>query len=232
MKAALLLLVLGIWTSVAAQYHSNAIVAQEGDTIAKLAARFGIDPIALAAFNGRLPNSTLALGQPMNVPNGAVLKRICDMRMAPEIRGLKLGMEMQDVHALMTEKALEIARMMGDFSTLHNASIYHFRDHDRFKGIRSVGFNFYEKKLSELRVSYEPEIKWASDYEFVLAVGRNLQLPSYAWQIQRGDFVMPCDGFRIEIARDTVTLRDAIAEKAEADAVKLAEEAKKKTFKP
>lgn len=214
------------------QYRAYAVVAQEGDTIAMLATRHGVDPVGMAAFNGLLPNSKLTAGRHVNVPNETVLKQLCNLRTPPEIRGLRLGMEKQEIQVLMTDKMIELARMTEDSLALRTASNYSFRDRERFKGIWSLRFDYHDGKLSELEVQYERDVKWASDYEFVQVVGSNFGLPNDAWQMHAGEYVMPCDGFRIVVTLDKITLRDTIAEKAELKATKMAEEAKKKAFRP
>src|SRR5688572_17990938 len=48
--------------------HSITVTAQAGDTVKKLAERYGADPVELAKYNGLLPDSVLGSGREIRIP--------------------------------------------------------------------------------------------------------------------------------------------------------------------
>src|SRR5436190_23486652 len=71
------------------------VEARAGDTVAKLAERYGVDVEEVARYNGLLPHSVLGAGRKIKLPpQKARTFTTCQTKLSelPEIRGLKLGM--------------------------------------------------------------------------------------------------------------------------------------------
>ena len=48
------------------------VKAQAGDTVTKVATRYGADPVEVAKYNGLLPNSVLGSGREIKLPQGGM----------------------------------------------------------------------------------------------------------------------------------------------------------------
>lgn len=172
---------------------------------------------------------------------GAAQNKTCTLKLsqAPEIRGLRLGMEIKQVLSLLPQLDIKPADEFGYSHT--NFSFYQMTDEElkrlKFdgKGISSIGLDFLDGKLISLMVMYADTVRWASLDEFASKLNASFNLPG-VWQSNGFDKSLTCDGFEIRasLAGNTGSLflfditseRTLVKRKAEK------EEKKKQAFRP
>lgn len=202
---------------------NRTVVAQDGDTIESLAKRAGADPIAVAKYNGLLPNTKLFKGREVNLPGPDPL---CSLQISdlPAIRGMSLGMPKAEMLDLLRPRARELVGMAGEVPSsqlINNA-----------EGIDGIRFNFWDGRLLSFGVSYDRS-DLTDDKEFAAMIADRLHLPQ-AWKDLGGltGQVMNCGSFAIKVHVHDLSVDDLEAERRKAQAEKMEIERKRKEFKP
>jgi hypothetical protein len=99
----------------------KVVRAIDGDTVTRLARRYGASPLEVAKFNGLLPNSMLASGREIKIPFTDLVRSkplyplspttLCSASIAPDLRSLRLGMHPSDLARIIgksfTPKSVE-----------------------------------------------------------------------------------------------------------------------------
>ena len=166
--------------------------------------------------------------------------RVCTLKLdqAPEIRGLRLGMEIKQVLSYLPSLTIEPA---DEFGFSHASFSFQIADEElkrlKFdnKGISNISFNFLDGKLSYIGVSYNDTVKWDSLDEYVSKLNESFHLPG-VWQSNDYDKSLTCDGFEIRasLPRNTgeLSLYDRTSARVRATRWAEKKERQKQTFKP
>src|SRR5437868_5043963 len=84
------------------------VEARAGDTVKKVALRYGADPVEVAKYNGLLPASVLGAGRKIKIPRATTAQpaSTCKLTVAdvPAVRGLKLGMSKAEFSDLIASE--------------------------------------------------------------------------------------------------------------------------------
>lgn len=124
---------------------------------------------------------------------------------APVIRGIRLGMTVNEVLAVFpgAEKNEAIRQRLsqprfGLVSANVNPSDYASKE--KFAGVRSLDFSFLDGELNSFAILYNgPE--WKTSDQFASKVGEAFNLPGVEFWKEAGSFLktLTCDGFAIRV---------------------------------
>jgi hypothetical protein len=157
--------------------------------------------------------------------------KIAQLAAAPELRGFRLGMTLEQFKARVPNLLMRPADEFG--STAVNLYPEHDNKIDRasFEGVRTISLEFLDNRVVSLWVGYAPDFKWKTVDEFLSGMTRALALPE-AWQTKSRGRQMACDDFQLtiqtiggnptlrlvdEAARRTLEERKAAKEEAPAE---------------
>ena len=131
----------------------------------------------------------------------------CTVKVAPVIRGIKLGMTTNDVLAMfpgsreneMVKNALTAGENYGSFGVtgfLVFPSQYPTKE--QFTGITSANFTFVDGRLVQYGVTYDRP-PWPRPADFINKVAAAFKLPTAeSWTIDQGVYkALSCDGFKV-----------------------------------
>jgi hypothetical protein len=145
----------------------------------------------LFAFLVVISSSLTTLGQTTSPPATA-----CQLTasQAPQVRGLRLGMSLDEFLALFPGSRVEFADQLASFEIpqrygINGINVYQlFRfGGDAFKGVSFVQAAFVDKKLGDFRLSYQNTL-WANIDEFIDKLGEFFSLPKAStWSIGARD---------------------------------------------
>ncbi len=141
----------------------------------------------LVAFLVVISSSLAALGQTTYPP-----PTTCQLTavQAPQVRGLRLGMSLDEFLALFPGSRVEFANQLARFEIPQNYGINSINVNeparfagDTFKGISSVQATFIDKQLGGFSLSYQ-NTHWAHPDEFIDKLGEFFNLPkALTWSI-------------------------------------------------
>jgi hypothetical protein len=190
------------------------VTAQDGETVAQIAARYCADLNEASRLSGIAPDASLARGTRVRIsapldcapppPSGAPPEEVrlarqpeqvsCSLRIpqSPTIRGLKLGMPLTEVRSLFPSMAREAALLSGipgrtvpDETGFLSKYIYSPNlTNKNFEGIDELQMDFLDGRLVSFSVDYDYSTKWAGIDEFVSKMSSALNLPM-AWTDNR-----------------------------------------------
>jgi hypothetical protein len=103
---------------------------------------------------------------------------------SPEVRVFRLGMPMSKALAHF-EKDLHITDSGFGLYTVDAYTSIYAVNADEFKGIRELSFEFTDRQLTKLIVSYDGSVRWTSSTEFYRAVCQGLGLQFFPNSMQR-----------------------------------------------
>lgn len=171
----------------------------------------------------------------------------CSLTLAqsPVIRGLKLGMDMDEVLRQFPGRSedpyVRSALLSADSQfglVKFHAPTYQYKSEKRFEGISQFDFEFLDKRLTSLSVQYQgPE--WNNVDEFVSKVAEPFNLPSASyWTPTNGSHgkTLKCAGFEVWVfvggGSSSLQVRNPAAEQIRRDRQTEAKERARKEFKP
>jgi hypothetical protein len=159
---------------------------------------------------GLLLTAISTYGQATSTPPPACTLKIAS---APVVRGLKLGMKIDDVLAMFPGRADKedlapvLAQRTGypNFGVINTwVSLYNYPGKDQFRGISSVGFIFIDDKLVQYYVQYDSlpyAPPWRNVDDFIAKVADAFHLPTaQSWTVYKtlsSEKALQCDGFRV-----------------------------------
>ena len=115
---------------------------------------------------------------------------------APELRGFRLGMTVDQVKARVAQVQFGQSDEIGLTKTSINPLYDPRFDKAAFADIRTISFDFLDGKLTTLWIGYESSFKWQSVDEFVKGISKSLNVPG-SWSPKRGGQQLRCDGFTV-----------------------------------
>jgi hypothetical protein len=149
----------------------------------------------------------LAAGLPAAAQNGAPPPTQCTVKVAPVIRGIKLGMTTDEVLAMfpgsreneMVKNALTAGESYGSFG-LTGLLVFpdQYPGKERFNGISSATFTFIDGRLLQYSVVYDRP-PWPHAVDFINKIAAAFKLPpAENWTNDQGGYkALSCDGFRV-----------------------------------
>lgn len=157
--------------------------------------------------------------------------KLTQLAAAPELRGFRLGMTLEQFKARLPNLAIRPADEFG--ATAINIYPEHndIADKASFEGVRTISLEFLDGRVVMLWIGYAPDFKWKSPDEFLSGMTRSLSLPD-AWQTKSRGRQLSCDDFQVtvssiggnpsirfvdEAARRTLEERKAAKEEAAAE---------------
>ena len=186
--------------------------------------------------------ATSALGQ----TQGEVPKCSLTLAQSPTIRGLKLGMDVEEVLRYFPDRSVDpqVRRALLDADkqfgrASFHAPIYPNRAESKFAGISQFFFEFLDKRLTSFSVHYEgPE--WNNVDEFISKLAEPLKLQSANYwtpsNLPNGK-TLKCTGFEVSAwvergGSNSVRVRNPAAEEIVKDRQTEAKERARKEFRP
>lgn len=161
----------------------------------------------------------------------------CDLTLkdAPAIRGLKFGMSGDQVIATIGKPLKTLDPDANNWA--YNPGMQ-LTDVKGLDGITLLSLSFYNGKLFNITVDYNPQITWKDAREFSQAISPSLKLPTNGWKFddmnsRRAEMV--CKEFNIVIdtsAFGILIATDLVAEQKRRDDEKTRAGEWKKVFKP
>jgi hypothetical protein len=166
-------------------------------------------------------------------------------RISPDIRGVQLGMQFEEVKRQFRDSiGFAFASKPDEAGVIDSVNLSLLDWYDKgeaFKGVEAMALVFTDGRVSAIGVAYSADTKWPTVNDFTSQISKTLALPS-AWRKPTNADpaaarVMYCDGFRV-IANvgsrgpSFIGLVDTDAEqtvKARREAI---EEKKRRAFKP
>lgn len=132
---------------------------------------------------------------------------------APEIGGLKLGMTEAELRAILPRLSPSVARGSGlSRANLMAADLGPtMKAEPIFQGIQQLEFEFYQGKLSYLRIAWPRTDRWAGQSEYVSHMAELLQISGrwrafYDWHDKEirdaedlRDVALECSGYRLSV---------------------------------
>ena len=127
------------------------------------------------------------------------------MRISPDIRGVQLGMQFEEVKRQFRDSiGFAFAPKPDEAGVIDSVNLSLLDWYDKgeaFKGVEAMILVFTDGKVSAMGVAYSADTKWPTVNDFTSQISKTLALPS-AWQkptnadsaVAR---VMYCDGFRV-----------------------------------
>lgn len=167
------------------------------------------------------------------------------VRIAPDIRGIQLGMQYEDVKRQFKNPIGFIwAPKPDEAGVIDSVDLSLLDWHEKaeaFKGVEAMSLVFTDGKVSGLAVLYSADTKWPSIQDFTAQISKTLALPP-AWQDPtnadpKTARVMYCDGFRVIAVtgkgdKSFIGLVDTTAEQIVKERRAAIEERKRRAFKP
>lgn len=151
---------------------------------------------------------------------GSALAQQCNLKIeqltdAPELRGFRLGMSVEQVTARVPQVKFGHTDKIGVNKTSINP-LYDSRfDQASFADVRTVSLDFLDGKLTTLWIGFESSFKWQTVAEFVTGISKSLNLPA-SWSPKKGGQELRCDGFSVFVSliagSPSVRLADDAAE--------------------
>ena len=164
----------------------------------------------------------------------------------PELRGLRLGMSLDQVISIFPEIRNDPSFRYVDVEDRQIGFIQNImvtpRNESKFDGIALFGFDFLDGRVSHLSVIYRDPSNgmiWRSVEEYAPKVSDVLGLPHKAWaKFRREDneLWMQCKGFSVQINAlgnsSMISIKDSSADTTVRKRKAELEERKRKEFKP
>ncbi|HYO90678.1 MAG TPA: hypothetical protein VEQ40_03550 [Pyrinomonadaceae bacterium] len=125
--------------------------------------------------------------------------KLAQIAAAPELRGFRLGMTLEQFKARVPNLAIRPADEFG--ATAVNIYPEHndISDKASFAGVRTISLEFLDERVVMLWIGYAPDFKWKSADEFLSGMARSLNLPD-AWQTKSRGRQLSCDDFQVTIS--------------------------------
>lgn len=173
--------------------------------------------------------------------------KIDQLPAAAELRGFRLGMNHDQIKALVPQVRFGRADQFGVDKTSINPAYDPLIDKVAFADVRTISLDFLDGRLVSLWIGYEATFKWQTLEALVAGISKPLNLPA-EWSNTRGGRQMSCAGFSLfasmiagspsirisdDAAQETIdTRREEAAAAAEANEAMVIGDERTKLFYP
>jgi hypothetical protein len=169
-----------------------------------------------------------------------------DLSIAPDIRGIRLGLKIEEVKAMFPDSlAFKLAPQPDEANVIDSADLTlldWYQKREKFTGVESISLIFVDGRIVKIGALYDKTADWPNVDSFSAQLSKSLALPGWAWRVPKNADpkiarVMDCDGFRVIAvaqpgSRAVLGLVDTAAEKMiEKRRADIAEK-KRQSFKP
>lgn len=129
----------------------------------------------------------------------------CKLTLAPAIRGIRLGMSVDQVLAQIPGSEAD-SDLLGRLSQVYFGYLSTFvvpgnyvTSKEKFAGVSSINLGFLDGRLSSFSIRYDgPE--WKSNEQFAARLAEVLNLPGVgSWKPSANGLAIACDGFEISV---------------------------------
>ncbi len=123
--------------------------------------------------------------------------KLAQVKQAQELHGLRLGMSVEQVKAIVP--SLEAGRVddLGFATTSFSPDFNSQIDKAAFAGVRTVSLEFLDGKLFTLWIGFNSSFKWKTLDEFVPGMSAALGLPNSAWSANSSKPNLECEEFEL-----------------------------------
>jgi hypothetical protein len=122
--------------------------------------------------------------------------KVTQLTSAPELRGFRLGMTMEQFRARVPKLTVRSADEFGTTAINIYPEYETNIDKASFEGVRTISLDFLDGRVVSLWVGYAPDFKWKNFDEFLSGMTRSLSLPD-AWATKGRARELPCDDFHV-----------------------------------
>jgi len=118
---------------------------------------------------------------------------------AAELKGLRLGMTMEQVKAQVPQITFGPTDELGSSKTTINPKFDPRTEAGVFQDVRSVSLDFLDERLVSLWIGYDSNFKWTTVDEFVNGISTSLQLPKTwsTWKVRGKE--LTCSDFQLTV---------------------------------
>ncbi len=157
--------------------------------------------------------------------NAAAQTEKCDLPLnaAPVLLNLKLGMSPTETRAAFGGKLKVKVKKEGTFFQNYIDK----KPPPFLQGVRALYLRFFERKLYQIEIFYEPQNKLQTLSEFISQLSSQLNLPPNLWTTQYGKAAINCTDFSI-VADNVLNPRVELTDEAIRARFEAAQESKKK----
>jgi hypothetical protein len=188
---------------------------------------------------------TIVLGTtsvvPGQTPSTAAGDCKLTMAQAPAIRGIRLGMTVDQALAVFPGAQADSdvrANLAREHFGSQGVSIdpAKYESTEKFVGVNSISFGFLDGRLTRFSIQYKgPE--WKSDEQFAAKVAEALSLPGVeSWKPIPNGLALSCEGFRIGVSAGpySIFMNDPRVDVAKIvnDRAEVPKEQARRAFKP
>lgn len=153
------------------------------------------------------------------------------LKQAPTLRGLRLGMSTEQVRAVFPKLSIPSADQNGFASALGGFS----DEPGANAGVSAIYLSFFDNRLVRFSVQYNNSVQWDSPARFSTKVSESLHLPDLWVSGNNSLRTLSCDGFEVETSISsggTIDMRETGWEAVIQKRAKEIREKKQQAFKP
>lgn len=139
----------------------------------------------------------LACGLTAAAQGGKCNLKLAQLKPAPELHGMRIGMTVDQVKALVPSLAPDRADDLGFSTTSFSPDFNPQIDKTVYAGVRTVTLEFLDGKLFTIWIGFNDSFKWKTLEEFVPGMSDELGLPPGAWSVDSAKPLVECDDFEL-----------------------------------
>lgn len=123
--------------------------------------------------------------------------KLAQLKPAPELHGLRVGMSIDQVKGLMPWVELIRADDLGFSTTSFSPDFNPQIDKTAYAGIRTVTLEFLDGKLFTIWIGFNDSFKWKTLEEFLPGMSAELGLATGVWTVDSSKPTVECDDFEL-----------------------------------
>jgi hypothetical protein len=123
--------------------------------------------------------------------------KLVQLKAAPEFHGLRIGMTVDQVKAIVPSLEPDRADDLGFSTTSFSPDFNPQIDKTVYAGVRTVTLDFLDGKLFTIWIGFNDSFKWKTLEEFVPGMSNDLGLPPGAWSADSAKPMVECDDFEL-----------------------------------
>jgi len=125
--------------------------------------------------------------------------KIADLPQAPELRGFRLGMTLEQAKTRVPRIVFGPTDEFGMSKTSINPDFDSRIDKTNFEDVRTVSLEFLDGRVTSLWLGYENSFKWKSRDEFVKGISEALGVPN-EWTAKGRAQQLKCADFELSVS--------------------------------